>query len=204
MSFLDMIFGGGGGGNPADAGMGYLNRIPEEVGRYYQPFISSGQEAEKITNPIYGQMSQNPQDFLNNIMRGYNPSEGYNFQRGQLENELRNTAAMGGFVGTPYHQQQQGQAIQGLLSQDMQQYLNNILGIQSGGLQGQENRIGRGYNASTGYGNIIGSNLAQQGGLAMQGAAHEQMQDMARNNARTQFFGNLLGAGAKMFGGGMF
>lgn len=201
---LDFLFGGGDYGNPADAGMGYLNRIPAEVGKYYQPFISSGQQAEQITNPIYGQMSQNPQDFLNSIMRGYNPSEGYRFKERELGDALRNTAAAGGFVGTPYHQQQQGELTSGLLSQDMQQFLNNILGIQGTGLQGQENRIGRGYNAATGYGNILGSNLAQQGGLAMQGAASQQANQMARDNARTQFFGNLLGTGARMFGGGMF
>jgi hypothetical protein len=203
MSFFRSLFGGGGGGpNPADAGMGYLNRIPGETRPYYQPFIESGQQASNIANPVYGQMTQNPNDFLNAIMRNYNPSEGYRYKQREMERAMANSQAAGGFIGTPYAQQQQAEQVQGLLGQDMQEFLRNILGIQGAGLEGQENRMNRGYNASNDYANVIGTNLGNQAQLAFQGQAQQNANNMARRNARMNFFGGLARTGANMFGGG--
>jgi hypothetical protein len=197
------LFGGGrSGGNPADAGMGYLNQIPGAVQPYYQPFIESGRQAESMTNPIYERMSRSPGAFIEELMQGYTPSRGYRFKQEQMERSMRNDASHGGFVGTPYSQQQQGELTQGLLSQDMQEFLANLLGVQGSGLAGQESRIERGHRASTGYGDIVGSNLAQQGFLASQGRAQQMSMDQARSNARRQFLSNLIGSGASFMGGG--
>jgi hypothetical protein len=212
--------GGGGGGdnyqpgpNPADAAMGYLNQIPGAVQPYYQPFIESGRQAEGMTNPIYEQMSRSPGAFIEQLMQGYTPSRGYRFKQGEMERAMRNTAAHGGFVGTPYNQQQQAELTQGLLSEDMQQFLQNLLGAQQMGLGGQERRINRGYEASTGYGDILGSNLGAQAGLGYQGQAGQNQMNAdifgqrmanrtARRNAGLGFLGNLIGGGARMMGGG--
>ncbi len=207
MSFfkrIGRIFGGGGGGqNPAQSAMPYLNQIPGAVGEYYKPFITAGQQAQEVVNPIYGRMSQDPNEFLNQIMRNYTPSEGYRFKERMLTRAAQNDAAQGGFLGTPTSQLQQADIVRGLLGDEMQQYLGNILGIQGAGLQGQENRIGRGFQASTGYGDILGSNLGQQAGLAFQGQAQQNANRLSRRNSFLNFLGQGLGAGARLYTGGM-
>ncbi len=252
MSFFSRILGGGrnamsggGGGqmpqfqpgpNPASAAMPYLNQIPGIGQQYYQPFISGGQQAASIANPIYNQatqasdianpiynqatqasnmagqqynqMTQNPNDFLNSIMRNYNPSEGYRFKENRLKQQMANDAAAGGFRGTQYDQEQQGHAVSGILGQDMEQFLSNILGIQGRGLQGQENvinrglqgqenrinrglaglenRINRGYESSGNLANYMGNALGTQGSLAFQGQAQQNQNAMDQYNAAMQ------------------
>jgi len=193
-SFLPLALGavsslaaGGGrseGGNPANAGMSYLNQIPRQTGRYLNPYISQRIPAQQSEHglhhmtmdlfknmPIYAktlpgpqhfpdlyenpgidyrempaeytQMARTPKDFMENIMRGYEPSRAYQFAENRLKQGMRNTAAAGGFAGTPYHQLQEAEGVRDLLSENMQQYLQNILGIQQTGLGGEERRIGR-------------------------------------------------------------
>lgn len=223
-------FGGGGGygdipqyqqgSNPSEFAMPYLNEIPGTVSPYYQPFIQGGQEAQGQANPQYSQMAQDPGAFIERLMSGYTPSRGYQFKQREMEKALRSEAAHGGFLGTPYAQQQQGELVQGLLGQDMQQFLENLMGAQGRGLGGLENRIGRGYESSHGLGNILGSVLGTKAGLGFQGQAQQnqlgadifsnrinaqnamrQSQD-ARRNARMNFFGNLLGTGLSAMTGG--
>lgn len=234
MSFFKSLFGGGGksgggGGfnfmdlpNPANSAMPYLNQIPGAVGEYYKPFINEGALASGVSNPVYNRMTENPTDFIDAIMRSYSPSEGYKFKEKYLTQAARNAAAQGGFAGTPTSQLEQADLVRGLLGEDMQQYLANILGVQQQGLQGQENRIGRGFQAGLGYGDILGSNLGQQAGLAFQGQSQlnqnaidqqrmnferQQMDRARRDNRRNAFFktlGNAAGVGAKMLGFGGF
>ena len=225
MSFFKKIlggfgkaFGGGGGGmggyqpgpNPAGAAMPYLDQIPGAVQPYYQPFIESGRAAEGMANPIYERMASNPNAFIENLMQGYTPSRGYQFKQREMERAMRNAAGHGGFVGTPYDQQQQAELIQGLLGQDMQQFLSNLFGAQGAGLEGLERRTGRGYEASRGYGDILGSNLLSQANNAYGGQLQQNQlgadiysnrlnAQNARRNAKLGFFGNLLGAGATLY-----
>lgn len=206
-------FGGGGGagappGNPAAAGMGYLDQIPGAVGEYYKPFIAQGQQAQSAVNPIYGRMSQDPTEFINSIMRGYSPSEGYKFKEREMTRAAQNDAAQGGFSGTRTSQMQQADLVRGLLGEDMQKFLENILGVQKTGLGGQESRIERGFNAGTGYGDIVGSNLGQQGGFGFQGenqvnlnAIDRQRMKQDRRSSFLNFLSGGLGAGASLMGG---
>jgi hypothetical protein len=154
------------GMDPAGAAKDYIEQIPGVTQPYYQPFIDTGRGAEDVVRPQYDQMSQDPTAFMNALMAGYKPSEGYQFQQEELGRGMSNTAAAGGFSGTPFDQEQQAKMTQGLLSQDQQQYLQNLLGIQRTGLAGEEAGIGRGYDASKGYADILGKNLQDLGGLA--------------------------------------
>ena len=47
----------------------YLNQIPGVAEKNLSPYIMPGQQS---------------QDFINQIMQGYKPSEGYNFQKEEL------------------------------------------------------------------------------------------------------------------------
>lgn len=204
MAFFSDLFGGGDYQDPAAAAQPYFNQIPQVARENYNPFIQSGQQAEQTTNPIYGQMSQDPNAFLDNIMRGYTPSEGYRFKERYLQQNAHNTAAAGGFAGTENDVLGRNEMVRGELGQDMEQFLANILGIQGRGLQGQENRINRGFQGSDALARLLSGNLESQGTLAYQGAHAQNQQNQNERGQNMRMFSSLLGAGSSLLGGGGF
>jgi hypothetical protein len=243
---------GGNGGNPADAAQGHFNQIPGMARQYLEPYANAGQgglnEARGAYNQqhnlfrdlpdIYGQefpqefgqMGRSPVDFLNRIQQSYRPSEGYNYKEKRMLQGARNSAAQGGFSGTQADQENQAGMIQGMLGQDMQEYLNNVLGIQGTGLEGLERQLQgkqqaqqfraagqgtalqnsgglgkdiyqNGYAAAGDIANILGSNMGQQGNYAYNG----QRQQMQNRDNRRQNIGDMLmslGGGFMGAGGG--
>jgi hypothetical protein len=190
--------------DPAAAAMPYLNQIPGLGREAYNPFIQQGQQSQQITNPIYSQMAQDPSGFLNQMMNNYSPSEGYRFKEQALSRALGNTAAAGGLSGTQGHQMEQGDMIRGLLGQDQQQYLANLLGIQGQGLQGHEGNIGRGYESAGNLAGYLGNALGAQGGMAFQGVQQQNQYNMDKMRNRSQFWGDIARAVGGAAGGGAF
>lgn len=199
MSWLSNLFGGGGGKSPMDAANQYLNQIPGVGHQGYDPYINAGQDASGKTKSKYEELMGDPTAFINKLMEGYKPSEGYQFQKDQLTKELSNTAAAGGVAGTPMDQMNQAEGIQGLLGKDMQQFLQNVLGVFNTGLEGEEGIAGRGYDASKNLTDLLGGALNQQGGLAFQ----DQQQKNKNKNDLWSMFGKALGAGAGGLLGGV-
>lgn len=186
--------------NPADAGMPYLQQIPGTVSPYYQPYINWGQQSGNMLMNAYSPMVTDPIGYYNSIMGTYSESPAYQYNQQQATQAQQGSAAAGGFTGTPYDQQQQAATTTGLLAQDQQQYLNNVLGIQGTGLQGEQNFFNTGFQASTGLADELGSNLAQEGQMSMQGAEYQNFLDSQRRNANMGLLGQGLGAGAGLFG----
>lgn len=199
MSLLSKLFGGSGGKSPMDAANQYLNQIPGVGHQGYDPYINAGMDASGRTKSKYEELMSDPTAFINKLMEGYKPSEGYQFQKNQLTKELSNTAAAGGVAGTPMDQLNQGEQIQGLLGKDMQQFLQNILGVFNTGLEGEEGIANRGYDASKNLTDLLGGALNQQGGLAFQ----DQQQKNKNKNDLWSMFGKALGAGAGGLLGGV-
>ncbi len=205
MSILSTIFGGG--KNPANAASPYLDKIPQVGHDYYDPYITQGSTAGGTAQRQYDTMTNDPTGFMNKLMESYAPSGAYQYQKGILSKEMGNTAAAGGIAGTPLDQQNQAEGIQGLLSKDMQQYLQNALGIQGRGLQGEETVSERGYNASKGLADIIGGSYNQKGSLAFQGAQQKNSNQNQLLQALAQALGGAAGftmggpAGALVGGG---
>lgn len=198
MSLLSELFGSGGGDSPMDAANQYLNQIPGVGHKGYDPYVNAGLDASGRTKSIYESLMNDPTAFINKLMEGYKPSEGYQFQKEELTKDLSNTAAAGGVAGTPMDQHNQGREIQKLLSGDMQQFLQNILGTFNTGLQGEEGIATRGYDASKNLTDLLGGALNQQGGLAFQ----DQQQKNQNRNDLWKMFGKALGAGVGgIFGG---
>jgi hypothetical protein len=198
MGILDSIFGGGHKNNPMDAANKYLNQIPGIAHEGYDPYVEAGMDASGRTKTAYEHLMDDPSGFINKIMEGYHPSEGYQFQKDELTKTLGNTAASGGVAGTPQDQMNQGKGVQQLLSGDMQQFLQNILGAYKTGLEGEQGIANRGYDASGKLTDTLGSALNQQGGLAFQGV---QQKNQNRNDLWSMF-GKALGAGAGFALGG--
>lgn len=157
--------------NPADTANNYLQRIPQEGVNQLNPYIQRGYGAENNANAAYDKMYSNyenlpdlyenpgmdfnespkeyenmardPNTFFDNIMKNYNPSEGYKFKENRMLRAAGNSAASGGYAGTAYDKENSAGIVKDLLSEDMQQFISNILGIQGKGLAGEERRIGR-------------------------------------------------------------
>lgn len=154
----------------------YLDQIPGMARKNLSPYIKPGEEA---------------QGFVDQIMKGYTPSEGYNFQKAELEKSLGNTAAAGGYAGGEYDQMQRGKLIQSLLSGDMQQYLENVLGVHN-----------QSYGASRDLTDIEGGALNQQGGMAFSQAENKNQRRYDMQNALMKMAAGAFGASKGMpFGG---
>lgn len=198
MSMLSSLFGGKKPQSPMDAANNYLNQIPETAHQGYDQYINAGNEAGKKTQSEYDMLTSDPTGFINKLMEGYKPSEGYQFQKDQLTKELGNTAAAGGIAGTPQDQMNQGKGIQQLLSGDMQQFLQNVLQQYHTGLKGEQGISDRGYDASGKLTDTLGNALNQQGGLAFQDAQQKQK----NRNDIWSTFGKGLGGAAGFLAGG--
>ena len=200
MSILSKLFGGGGGNkNPMDAANQYLNQIPGQAHQGYDPYVNAGLDASGKTKSQYEDMMNDPTGFINKIMNQYKESEGYGFAKDRLLKEMGNTSAMGGIAGTPLDQINQAEGVQGLLSKDMQQFLENALGRYDKGLAGEEGIATRGYDASGKLTDALGGALNQQGGLAF----NDAQQNNKNKNDLWSMFGKALGTGAGAYFGGL-
>lgn len=183
MGLFTNILNGGKNENSSDAANKYLNQIPGQAQKNLNPYIMPGQEA---------------QSFVEKIMAGYKPSEGYNFKKDELNTELSNNAAAGGFAGTQFDESQRGKLIQSLLSGDMQQYLDNVMGVHN-----------RSFDASRELNDIETGALNQQGGMAFGAAENKNARNAALRDQLLKLTGQAIGAfaggpigAAAMSGGG--
>jgi|SRR6185503_597746 len=195
--FSDLLHGGA---NPADKANEYLSQIPGVSHGVYDPYIGRGNQAGDILSKRFGEMSNDPMAFINKIMQGYNQSDAYKFKADELGRAMGNSAAAGGMRGSFQDQENQAKLVQGLMGEDMQQWLQNVLGVNAQGLSGEQGLYGTGFNASSNLENTLASNLGAQGQYAYAGQA-------GQNQNRANMLSNILkGVGAvataPMTGGG--
>ena len=176
MSWLSKALGLSSSQNPANAAQPYLNQIPDVGHQYYDPYIKNG---------------QNPGEFLNQLQSGYKPSDAYQFKSDELQKGMRAMGAAGGYGGTPFHQMQYGEQADQLLSGDMQQYLQNALGIYDQGL-----------NASGSMAGLLSGNLESQATNAFTGQQQQNQSNQALISALMKALGQGAGAGVGYMGGG--
>lgn len=174
-----------------DSANQYLNQIPGVGHQGYDPYVNAGLDASGKTKSKYEELFNDPTAFINKLMGEYKPSEGYQFQKGQLTKEMSNSAAAGGVAGTPMDQLNQAEGIQGLLGKDMQQFLQNALGVFNTGLQGEESIASRGFDASKSLTDLLGNNLASQAGLSYK----DQIDKNQNKTDLWSMFGKALGGG---------
>lgn len=199
MGWMNDVFGGG-YSNPADAAQPYLDKIPGYVDQYEQPYIDTGLQAGNIAQQQYALMASNPSGYYNSLYGGYNTSPEAQYQSDQMSKAQSNSAAAGGFSGTEYDYDQQMAAQNAISQEDWEKYLNDVLGIQTTGLGGEQKMYQTGYNASQnalqgdiGYANASAAN--QFGGTQASNAMSSGMLGMLGQSAG-------LGAGMYALGGG--
>lgn len=188
MGMFDDLFGGG-GNNPADAAMPYMNQIPGMEKKYYDPFINRGNAAYDRFNPILNSMSSDPAGFLEQLMGKYAPSRGYQLKRDEMMRSAGNTAAAGGTRGNIQDISNEARLDDYLMGDDMQQWLGNVLGLQKTGLEGEEGLYNTGFDATKNLTGDLSNILGTQAQLAFQGQRE-------KNQSRSDFLSGLTKAGA--------
>ena len=185
---------GGGGKNPADVGMNYLNNIPGQTQPYYQPYMDAGKGAlSDLQNQYKDLLGGGVQ---NKLGENYKESPGYQFALKQALNASNNAHAAGGQLGIPAHEQANMGIAQGLAYQDYNNYIKNQLGLYGEGLQGEQGLNTMGYNANTGF----ADNMANLSSLKAQYA--KEGQDW-KNEQKNAAWNNIFGSFGSLFGGGL-
>jgi len=184
-----------GGKNPADAAMPYLNQIPGMEKQYYDPFINYGKEAATTLTPQFNQMSQDPAAFLESIMSKYQPSRTYQLRNEEALRAAGNTAAAGGMRGSLGDIKNASRISDVLLGQDMQEWLNNVLGLQKEGQQGLGHQFDTGFNATQGLTGDLANVLGTQSQLAFQGQANQNKSRSDALSGILQAIGGIAGFG---------
>ena len=96
MDWLSQLFGGG--KNPADAAMPYLDKIPGQTSQYLDPYFQAGKSMLPGLEKEYGSLTSDPGGFLNKIGASYQQSPGF---KSALQNALtagNHAAAAGGMA----------------------------------------------------------------------------------------------------------
>ncbi len=198
MSWLSKAFGFS--GSPQTAANQYLNQITPQAQQAYNPYIQQGQQAGQQLGGQYNRLMTDPTGFIDEIMGKYKGSEGYKSRQSELMSQLNNTAAAGGFAGTPYAQKQVGDMTNNLMNQDQQQYLQNALGAYNTGLGGEQGFQNQGFQATQGLNDITSGALNQQGGLAFNAVNNKNMGNAQLMQALMSALGGGLNFGTNATG----
>lgn len=189
----------------------YLDQIPGTISPYYQPYINAGSDSlsalgQQISallgggsslNSAYGSMISNPGGYMNSIGAGYQESPGYQYQLNQGQQAVANTAASGGYVGSPQEQQYSASMTEGLANQDYYNYLDHAMKMLQGGLRGAQHQYDTGmnsleginkmgYDASSQLAEGLAQALTQQGNLAY-------ASDINKNQQKGGLIGDTIG-----------
>lgn len=169
--------------DPTKGANRYLDQIPGVGQKYYGGYIDRGNRAGAKLEGEYGKL-MNPTSFIDDIMKNYSTSQGAQYQQKELGRGIGATAASGGYAGTPEHQKEYGNMASDIMSKDMQQYLQNALGVYGTGLSGEQNFDTQGFNASGSMADLLGGKLSSQAGLSFQNSS--------QNNANRNAFMNAI------------
>jgi len=184
--------------DPAKDANRYLDKIPGVGHDAYDPFINQGREAGGILKDQYGRMLD-PTKYMDDIMKNYQMSQGATYKRDQLGKGIGNTAAAGGIAGTPEHQREYGQMSNDIMSQDMDQYLQNALGINDRGIRGEEGFYDKGFQASGSLADMLASMFGSKAGLAYQSGTQKNANEQALMQSLMKMFSQGAGVSG-MFG----
>lgn len=177
-----------------DAGAPYhdagkeLDKYLPQAQQYQQPFYDAGKSAI----PEYQkwlQGMQNPSQFINNAMSQYQESPyAQNLQR-QSRQAGMNAASASGLTGsTPFAQQMQQNA-GNIASGDMNQWLQNVLGINSQYGAGQAGMVGMGQNSADQLTNLLNQYMQNKANLTFNQENANQGQMSSLFSGLSGFFG---------------
>lgn len=185
--FLGGMFGDS--GKPYDEAMKQYQQYMQQAQQTQQPYADAGKGAiGDYQKWLEGQ--KDPSGFINNLMGNY--SESANAQNLQKQSMLagQNAASAGGLMGSTPMIQQMQQESGNIAAADQNQWLQNVLGVNTQYGQGQQNLINNGQQAANSLTNMYGQ-MGNNMGQAAYGKEAGKQQD----------FWNTIGGGIGMLGG---
>ena len=199
-----------GGGNNASADMEKaLQQAQEIMKQYYgeakgymQPFYDTGKQAMGDYTKALSGMSD-PTAYYNKIMSQYSMSPSAQFQQQEGIKAANQSSAASGMLGGGAEQKALSDWNQQLSSRDMQQYYNNINGINSQYMGGEQGLMSQGYNAGSQIGNWGMATGKELAGLQSQIGQAQAYGDLASAAGWNQMIGQVM-SGKLGFGQGGF
>lgn len=186
-SFLGGLFGHS--DRPYRNAMDEYNKWMQKGEGALNPFLQAGQGAiGDYQNWLKGM--QDPSGFINNLMGNYQESPYTHYMQQQAQRAGMNAGSANGLAGSSALAQQMQQNAGNIAQQGMNDWLNNVLGINQMYGQGQGNLMAGGQNAA----NSLANMFQNAGDWMGQGAYGQQ----AGKNAD---FNNMLSGGFGILGG---
>jgi hypothetical protein len=176
----------GNSGAPYDAAMNEYEQAQNKASGAQQPFWDAGTNAIPNLNQWLQKISD-PSGFVNSLMGSYQQSPMAKYMQQQARRAGNNAASASGLMGSTPFGQQMEQTSADISSQDMQNWLANVFGINTQYGQGLTNEVGIGANAGNALTNMY-SNFGNSMGEAAYGSKAGDNQD----------FTNLLGGGLSL------
>jgi len=165
-----------------------IERYFPQAQQYQQPFYNAGIGAiPGFQNWL--QTMQNPSQFINNQMANYEESPYAKYQQQQGLRAAQNMGSASGLTGSTPLMQFAQQNAQDISSKDMNQWLQNVLGINSQYGQGMGNMMGMGQNAANSLTQLMSDYMNAQAQLAYGKGAAQQGQMGGLLSGITGLFG---------------
>jgi hypothetical protein len=184
--FLGGMFGDS--GKPYDKAMEQYQQYMQQAQGTQQPYLDAGKGAiGDYQKWLQGQ--QDPSKFINDTMGQYKESPYAQYLQQQSMRAGQNAASASGLMGSTPMMEQMQQNAGNIASQDQNQWLQNVLGINSQYGQGQQNLMTGGQNSANSLTNMY-NQMGQQMGQAAYGKQAGKQQD----------FWNTVGGGLSMIG----
>lgn len=144
---LAQLFGLGGGKNPAEAAMPYLNNAAGG-NKNLQLYNQAGQDILGPWSAQINQLMSDPSGKFNQFGEGFHESPGFQFATDEATKRANQSAAAGGYVGSPAAQTELANTITGFANQDYYNFMDRVLNLYGQGLQGAGNMANTGANAA--------------------------------------------------------
>lgn len=153
----------GNSGKPYDKAMQQYQQYGNMASMPQQPFLNAGTGAiGDYQKWLQGQ--QDPSGFINNLMGQYQQSPYNNFLQQQAQNAGINAGSASGMSGSSPLMMQMQQNAANIGQQGMNDWLQNVLGINTQYGQGQQNLMTGGQGAANSLTNLfsqMGQNMAE-------------------------------------------
>lgn len=156
---------GGSAGDPYQSAMDQYRQYEQKAMGMQNPFYQAGAGAIPQYQAWLAKM-QDPTKFINQTMGQYQQSPWARFQTDQAMRANTNTASAAGLIGSTPYQQAGEQYARDISSQDMNQWLGNVMGVNNLYGQGLGGLMGGGQHAADAMTNFYGNMLNPMGDAA--------------------------------------
>lgn len=176
-------------GNYMNQGMGTINDYYNKASGFMAPYRDAGGRGLSGYESMLSRY-QDPTKYYNDVASSYQMSPGAQFRMNTGMDAVRNAMAAQGLGGSGQEGRELTNYTQGVINQDMNNYIDRIFGVGQTGLQGYGNLSGLGFNAANASGNYA---MGAAGDIASMQSAMAQAAANQANTNNSDFWG---GAGS--------